>query len=210
METEGTIIYVAGNPDLYPAEYYDAQSGTYQGAIPDFLRAFAEEYGYDLRYLRPGEEDLREELAKNQQVDVISGCEPGSTYAHTAGQPLLLFPGEGGEYYTLCLTQVASPQVQSDLRAYVEAVGQGEWTEAILQAAGDAPAQPLPAWALWGAWSCSWPWPRRWGSCSACAGEKSAGQSSSPPTPRPAWAPWRSWKMPSPASPGTRAARPTA
>ena len=140
METEGTIIYVAGNPDLYPAEYYDAQSGTYQGAIPDFLRAFAEEYGYDLRYLRPGEEDLREELAKNQQVDVISGCEPGSTYAHTAGQPLLLFPGEGGEYYTLYLTQVASPQVQSDLRAYVEATAQGEWTEAILQAAGDAPA----------------------------------------------------------------------
>ena len=54
LETEGTIIYVAGNPDLYPAEYYDAQSGTYQGAIPNFLRAFAEEYGYDLRYLRPG------------------------------------------------------------------------------------------------------------------------------------------------------------
>ena len=25
VETEGTIIYVAGNPDLYPAEYYDAQ-----------------------------------------------------------------------------------------------------------------------------------------------------------------------------------------
>ena len=150
METEGTIIYVAGNPDLYPAEYYDAQSGTYQGAIPDFLRAFAEEYGYDLRYLRPGEEDLREELAKNQQVDVISGCEPGAAYAHTAGQPLLLFPGEGGAYYTLYLTQVASPQVQSDLRAYVEATAQGEWTEAILQAAGDAPAQPLPAWALWG------------------------------------------------------------
>ena len=140
METEGTIIYVAGNPDLYPAEYYDDESGTYQGAIPDFLRAFAGEYGYDLRYLRPGEEDLREELAKNQQVDVISGCEPGSTYAHTAGQPLLLFPGEGGEYYTLYLTQVASPQVQSDLRAEVEAAGKGGWTEERRKNAGDDPA----------------------------------------------------------------------
>ena len=96
METEGTIIYVAGNPDLYPAEYYDPKAAGYQGAIPDFLRAFAEEYGYDLRYLRPGEEDLREELAKNQQVDVISGCEPGSTYAHTAGQPCSSSPGRAG------------------------------------------------------------------------------------------------------------------
>ena len=63
---------------------------------------------------------------------------------------------------------------------------------------GTPPPSPCPPGPCGGAWSCSWPWPRRWGSCSACAGEKSAGQSSSPPTPRPAWAPWRSWKMPSP------------
>ena len=41
VQTGGAIIYVAGNPDLYPMEYYDPESGTYQGAIPDFLAALA-------------------------------------------------------------------------------------------------------------------------------------------------------------------------
>ena len=71
MQTDRTIIYVAGNPNLYPLEYYDAESETYQGAIPDFLAAFAQEYGYDLHYFQPGTEDCREELAENQQVDLI-------------------------------------------------------------------------------------------------------------------------------------------
>ena len=42
-ENGETLIYVAGNPDLYPLEYYDADSQTYQGAIPSFLEQFARE-----------------------------------------------------------------------------------------------------------------------------------------------------------------------
>lgn len=58
MSTAG-LIYVAGNPDLYPLEYYDAESGTYQGVIPAFLEQFAQEAGYELQYFQPGEEDRR-------------------------------------------------------------------------------------------------------------------------------------------------------
>ena len=68
MQADGAIIYVAGNPELYPMEYYDPESGTYQGAIPDFLRAFARDCGYELRYLQPGPADRRAELAERQQV----------------------------------------------------------------------------------------------------------------------------------------------
>ena len=64
MQTDGAIIYVAGNPDLYPMEYYDPENETYQGAIPDFLAGFAQEYGYDLRYFQG---DL---------LDTIQGLEP--------------------------------------------------------------------------------------------------------------------------------------
>ena len=64
MQADGVIIYVAGNPELYPMEYYDPESETYQGAIPDFLAGFAQEYGYDLHYFQPGAEDRRAELAE--------------------------------------------------------------------------------------------------------------------------------------------------
>ena len=43
MQSSEPIIYVAGNPELYPLEYYDSDSQSYQGAIPGFLERFAQE-----------------------------------------------------------------------------------------------------------------------------------------------------------------------
>ena len=154
MQRDGAIIYVAGNPDSYPMEYYDGQTQTYQGVIPEFLAAFARESGYDLRYLQPGAEDRREELAEHQQVDLISGCEAGDRFSHTEGEPVLLFTGEeNGEEtaYALFLTHVSPSPFQSDLRAYAARVTQAQWTGAVLQAAGEEPPARLPVGALVGA-----------------------------------------------------------
>ena len=154
MQTDGAIIYVAGNPDLYPMEYYDAESGTYRGAIPEFLAAFAREYGYDLRYFQPGSEDRRAELAANQQVDVISGCEAGDRYDHTEGDPILLFESESdgqADAYALFLTQVSPGQFQTDLREYAARTAQEEWTGAILQSVDRTPQRQIPTGWLWGA-----------------------------------------------------------
>ena len=71
------IIYAAGNPDLYPIEYYDSNSGAYEGIIPQMLADFADESGYDFSYYRAEQGDLREELGRNHQVDIISGCIEG-------------------------------------------------------------------------------------------------------------------------------------
>lgn len=154
MQTDKAIIYVAGAPEFYPLEYYDPDSQSYQGAIPAFLEQFAQEYGYDLRYFRPGPEDHREELAANRQVDLISGCVGEERYPSTAWEPLTLFySGAAGEE-TACqlqFTQVASAGFQSDLREYVARTSQEEWTGAIVQAAGQEPAQPLSPGVLWGA-----------------------------------------------------------
>ena len=151
---EEAIIYIAGNPDLYPIEYYDPARESFQGAVPEFLAAFARQYGYDLRYFQPGTEDCRAELAENQQVDLISGCEAGSRYSHTVGEPVLLFTGEddGAETsYALILTQVSPAQFQSDLREYAAQTSQAQWTGAVLQAAGAEPPARLPVGALVGA-----------------------------------------------------------
>ena len=153
MSTDNRIIYVAGNPDLYPLEYYDPESQTYQGAIPAFLAEFAQEYGYDLRYFQPGKEDRRAHWADNQQVDLISGCLAGERYAHTAGEPVLLFSAEAdGEEvpYLLHVAQVAPGRFQSDLRDYAARTSQGQWTGSLIEAAGEPPSQQLPL-AAWGA-----------------------------------------------------------
>ena len=33
----GAVLYEAGNPALYPAEYYDPRTGAYEGALPALL-----------------------------------------------------------------------------------------------------------------------------------------------------------------------------
>ena len=153
MQADGASIYVAGNPELYPMEYYDPESGTYQGAIPDFLRAFARDCGYELRYLQPGPADRRAELAERQQVDLISGCADGSRYAHTDGEPVILFvSGAEGEETAIQLwfTQVSPGRFQADLRGYAARISQEEWIGSILRSAGDVPPRQLPMGLLWG------------------------------------------------------------
>ena len=152
MPRDGTIIYVAGNPNCYPLEYYDAQSQTYRGAIADFLGAFAQEYGYDLRYLSPGAEDRRESFAENQQVDLISGCDSQSRYAHTSGDPLVLFFTEAQGETSACqlwLTEVAPDMLRSDLSEYAARTSQAEWTGAVLKALDSTAPRTVPPGAIW-------------------------------------------------------------
>ena len=147
MHTGEAIIYVAGNPDLYPLEYYDRESGTYRGAIPAFLEGFAQAYGYDLRYLEPGSRDRRAELASNRQVDLISGCRSGEHYEYTEGEPLLLLRAEAEgaeEVCLLCFTQMAPAAFQAELRAYAAQTSDAAWNGAILTAVGEEPPQAVP------------------------------------------------------------------
>ena len=137
------LIYVAGNPDLYPLEYYDPETESYQGAIPQLLAQFAEAYGYDLRYYLPGEEDRRVEFAENLQVDVISGCVEGERFDNIVGEPVAFFFA-GGEQtpYRLLFTRAAPEGLQEDLRAFAQEVTQLEGTQALKEG---APRESSPA-----------------------------------------------------------------
>ena len=47
---EEHIIYVAGNPNLYPIEYYSSETKSFQGVIPELLKQFSEQSDNDIRY----------------------------------------------------------------------------------------------------------------------------------------------------------------
>ena len=44
-------VYVAGNPELYPIEYYDNARGEYRGLVPDMLRDISSRTGIDFTYI---------------------------------------------------------------------------------------------------------------------------------------------------------------
>ncbi len=137
---EKVVVYIAGDPDAYPLEYYDAETQSYRGVIPELLRRFSEQGRYDVRYYASGEGDRRAELAASRQVDLISCPEDPGAVRHRAGEDILLLEDAGGgQAAVLCLLDVAPEGLAGDLRAFLSGIGQQELTGLVLQAARDDP-----------------------------------------------------------------------
>lgn len=132
---EKTLIYVAGNPDAYPLEYFDKDTQTYAGVIPELLAEFSDQSTYEIVYYEADGTDHREEFAKQKQVDLLSGYEAGEELPENTGV-VTLFPGENA--YTLYFTEAAPDAFQSDLRAYLEQVSPAEVT-GLLMASMETP-----------------------------------------------------------------------
>mgnify|MGYP001630947489 FL=1 len=90
---EKTLIYVAGNPDAYPLEYFDKDTQTYAGVIPELLAEFSDQSTYEIVYYEADGTDHREELAQQKQVDLFSGYEAEEEQLDHAHE-LPLFSGE--------------------------------------------------------------------------------------------------------------------
>lgn len=141
---EEIVIYVAGNPGSYPVEYYDSESGAYQGVIPELLRAFSQQSNYEIRYYEPGEEDRREQLASNFQVDLISGCDGSEQFRHKEGVELVVLETEEQGrrvQYQLWLTDAAPQSLAEDLRSFLSQVSQESKAGMLVEAAGAQPGQ---------------------------------------------------------------------
>lgn len=133
---EKVIVYVAGNPEAYPLEYYDTDSGTYQGVIPQLLARFSAQSRYELVYYPTGGTDRREHMAKNVQVDILSGYQVGEELPDCAGQVLLFRTktDDGQEQaYQLCLTKAAPPSLKGELELFLQGVAQEEITGLLME-----------------------------------------------------------------------------
>lgn len=76
-ESDSNVVYVAGNPDLYPIEYYDSSSKQYLGLMPDIYQLISEQTGYTFEYIYPGNVNAQERMAKNGQAEIISAYRDG-------------------------------------------------------------------------------------------------------------------------------------
>jgi len=133
---EDIIIYVAGNPNLYPIEYFDSGTGTFEGMIPELLRDFSENTNYDIRYYNTGGNDQRQQLSENLQVDMISGCVAADRFRHKSGEEILLFETskEGKPVtYRLFLSDVAPESLRADLQSFLSEVSQETKTGLLLE-----------------------------------------------------------------------------
>lgn len=133
---EKDLIYVAGCPDCYPLEYYDEDTQSYQGVIPELLGRFAERSGYELRYYAPGRVDRRAELAANQQVDLVTCPDGLEQVPYQGGKAIRLLADNGeGKEASLCLLRIAPAGLDAELRAFFSDVSQQELAGLLVQEA---------------------------------------------------------------------------
>ena len=124
---EEIIIFVAGNPNMYPIEYYDADTETYQGVIPELLDQFSKQSNYKIKYYNKNNKDQRKQLAANRQVDLISGCVGDESFEHTENDSIVVFETvKNGKpiSYRLLLSDVAPESFKEDLQNYFSGVTQ--------------------------------------------------------------------------------------
>ena len=74
----GRSIYVAGNPDNYPVEFYDKDKKEYCGIIPDMLGIISERSGVDFVYINGNKTD-KNAMGENLQVEIVSSSVPDSS-----------------------------------------------------------------------------------------------------------------------------------
>ncbi len=145
---EEIIIYVAGNPDLYPIEYYDADTETYQGLIPELLNQFSKQSKYKIKYYNKNSKDERTQLAANRQVDLISGCVGNESFEHTENESIVVFEtlkNDKTVSYRLYFSDVAPESLKEDLQSYFSGVTQEVKTGILV----DVKEQiPIKSWSL--------------------------------------------------------------
>ena len=112
------FVYAAGNPDLYPLEYYDAEEKCYKGVMPELLSKVSENTGLSFVYVNAGEKDTRLELARNSQVDMVTVFKKGdfSDNAVPVQLPVLTAAIDGREQ-EICIgfTQITSDGLRKEI-----------------------------------------------------------------------------------------------
>ena len=142
---EKTLIYVAGNPDAYPLEYFDKDTQSYAGVIPELLAEFSDQSTYEILYYEADGTDHRKELAEQKQVDLLSGYEAGEELPENTGV-VTLFSGE--DAYSLYFTEAAPAAFRSDLQDYLAEVSPAEVTGLLMASVETPPSSQGLYWTM--------------------------------------------------------------
>jgi len=131
-------IYIAGNPDMYPIEYYDETDKMYKGVLPDIYAEISEDMGVDFTYISAGNENNQKRLAKNNQVEIISAYEKG-TIENIADEYIFVSFEKNEKEIELCVgfSEIAPDNVVYHVRRKLENIDEKELLSLTLKAGGE-------------------------------------------------------------------------
>lgn len=127
------VVYVAGNPDLFPIEYYDNESDTYMGVIPDMLKVIGKETGIDFMYIS-SKVNEQESMARNKQAEIITSIlSDDNNFDNVEKYPVLTVEIDGkSETYCIGFTQIASEELKTNVKSVLSKITDSQKTGMII------------------------------------------------------------------------------
>lgn len=129
------VIYIAGNPDLYPVEYYDLDSKSFAGILPLIMERVSDKTGLSFRYINEGRDGDQHRLAKNKQAELITAYVPDpKTEKYLNGSYTVMTVPLDGTPTDICIayTLIASPQLKDEIDAALSELSREELAEAAI------------------------------------------------------------------------------
>ena len=138
------VVYVAGNPDLFPFEYYDTHSNRYQGVLPELYKQISQTTGLEFVYVHPGMLNQQNRLAKNAQVELVSAYVRGEIEA--AERELVLLQYEGNTEICIGFTAITPAGIEELIRSSLGNLSAQQVLELSLRVPEPRPEQKLYWW----------------------------------------------------------------
>ncbi len=138
---DADTVYVAGNPDAYPLEYYSKEDEAFCGIFPDMLAAVSEKTGISFTYISASDKNRQKELSRNDQVEMVSALSSEQDECEVIGiLPVLEISSEGEEkIYGIGFTEIASPELVGEIKAAFSEISEEEKMGYLLANAGNDP-----------------------------------------------------------------------
>lgn len=133
-------IYVAGNPNFYPLEYYNADEQCYQGLMPMLLERVSDDTGLSFAYVNAGTQNTQQELIRNNQVEMATALRTEELSRNAVskwyavctieidGAPTVVYIG---------FTAIADTALRETIVAALERIPEAEKTTAALSLAAN-------------------------------------------------------------------------
>lgn len=147
--TNGNTVYIAGDPDMYPIEYYDTQDKEYKGILPELYKKISDESGIDFSYIDSGTINEQYRLAKNKQVEMVSAHAKGDVDYLTDEVHILNY-NNGDEDIELCVgfTSIASPELKKTVTSVLNSVSTEQILRLSVETAVKESPNDFPFWLI--------------------------------------------------------------
>jgi len=143
-------VYVAGDPDWYPIEYYDSGEGRYAGVLPQLLERVSQQTGLNFVYVQAGKADQRPLLAQSGQAAMISGVVKGDPalagLGLTFSGTVLTIPEEEPVQVCFAFTESAGEELIAAVESALEEISPQETAGLVLQFLMEHPERAYPEW----------------------------------------------------------------